>query len=158
VLDLQEQSITLAAHPDVHSARSALCRDTVVDRVFDERLKREGRYFCAGEVLRDVEHGDQPISKAQPFELEVALHRFELDRERDLRRARSVERVTKERGQTLDGALGLHRVFGDQCGDGVERVEQEMRIRARLERFEARDEELTLRLLLAELRISRAIA
>src|SRR5690606_21333124 len=69
---------------------------------------------------------------------EVVVHEADLVGEGDERARAGVEGVPEDARQPLDGALGLARLLLDERGDGVERVEEEVRVDLRAERDELR--------------------
>ena len=50
----------------------------------------------------------------------------------------AVQRVTQQAGQSRHRALRRRRILADECADGVQRVEEKVRLNARFQGGEAR--------------------
>ena len=101
----------------------------MLDGVLDERLQEEPRQEDRARVLRDV-----PLEVERPGVASLQ-YRGVLLEPRDLLLERLqlvvVERVAQQIAEACDEAAGLARVVGHEPGDGVERVEQEVRLEVR---------------------------
>ena len=80
---------------------------------------------------------------------QVAASELELAPQRHLGGVALIERVAEQLGEARDHALGGGRVVGDQRRDGVQRVEQEVRLQLLAQRVELRLGEMALELGLA---------
>ena len=78
----------------------------------------------------------EPAAEAGLLDVEVGLRKRELLIERRPFLLRSPQRVAKHLRQLLDGGVGSRRVGVNQRRDGVQRVEEEVRIDLRAQRFE----------------------
>ena len=132
--------------------------DTVLHRVLDERLQDE-----VGDERRACVRGDVPldpesIAVAHLLDLDVAAHEPQLLVERQVDRSSFVEQIPQqltepdERVERLVLPVAPH-----EHRDGVQRIEQEVRLQLRLERGEARALELRLELRRAEIAVAVAV-
>ena len=96
-----------------------------------------GTSFGPGAVAQ-VDRVAQPIAEAHPFDVEIGADDAQLLVERDERRRRAVERRAQQRGELPGHPLGAGRIVVHERGDRVQRVEQEVRLHARLDRGELR--------------------
>src|SRR6185437_13482298 len=82
-------------------------------------------------VVRDVERDCEPALEPHLHDVEVATEELDLAIERNLLLGWLVERVAEELAQPGDHPPNAPRVALDQAGDGVERVEEEVRVELR---------------------------
>src|SRR5215204_1094062 len=94
--------------------------------------------------------------KAHALDLQVEGQELKLLLERDLLRAGVLQGETEEVAQSSDHAVGRVRVAVQEGGDGVERVEEEVRMELHLEGFELRLRELRLEPRRAQLALAEA--
>jgi len=113
---------------DAHAAAAALFGNAVLDGVFDERLHGEGGRGVSLQRRRQVQLHLQRVAEAHLFDLQVVPHEGEFLFERHERLAARLQNVAEDGGEMLDGRLGALGLHVDERGDGVEGVEQEMRI------------------------------
>jgi hypothetical protein len=85
-----------------------------------------------------VDRAAQPVPEAGLFDPEIRAHDRNLGADRDGVALARVEREAQQRRELLDEALGAGGVLGDERGDRVQRIEEEVRVQARLERRQAR--------------------
>jgi hypothetical protein len=112
-------------------------RDGVLDAVLDERLESEPRDSHVSSGLVGVHLVAEAIAEPHAFYLEVVADDPQLIVDRDERRL-MIERRSQQRRELARHLLGAARILVDQRRDRVERVEQEMRLHARLERRQLR--------------------
>ena len=80
----------------------------------------------------------QPVAETRALDLEIGGRHLELVGERDELLLRAAEDVAEDVGEPLDARLGLVRIGADQLRDGVEAVEEEVRVHLRPQRGELR--------------------
>ena len=107
--------------------------------VLDDRLQQQHRHETVGDVGSTCQSYSQPVAEAHALEREISFgqHHFFLDG--DLFASVIAQRRVQQLAELLDrcdGACGLH--VGHQGRDAVERVVQEMRLKLRAQRGEAR--------------------
>src|SRR5262249_52408640 len=111
-------------------------RDPMPDRVFDQMLQGEARHRRRQQVLVDVEDRTQTIREARLLNSQVLAHEIELLRQRDFGRAMTRQGPAQHVAELLDDPSRRLVAVADQHRDGVQRVEEEVRIELRLERLE----------------------
>lgn len=89
-----------------------------------------GRVEAGGDLDRALE----PLAEARTLDVEVGAADVELALQRVLLATRRREQAAIELRQAQQRALGRRGIRRDQGGDGVERVEQQMRIELRAQR------------------------
>jgi hypothetical protein len=80
----------------------------------------------------------EPRAEAGLLDIEVGAGERQFLIERRPLRVGAAQRVAEHLGQLLDGGVGAGRVGVNQRGDGVERVEQEVRVDLRAQRLQLR--------------------
>ena len=113
------------------SQRAALLarRNRVLDRILNERLQDQAGHQRIRRTLVDVFLDDQAITEADLFDFEIQVQRMQLGPERDALHRIAVERVSQKIAQPAHSLVrGLVGAVEDERRDGVERVEQEMRV------------------------------
>ena len=106
--------------------------------VLHERLHDHRRHACSTHVVVDAHVDGQARSKACPFDLEVGTDELELFvEERPLALAPS-KRVPEYVGELFDRAVRDGWILVDEPRNGVQRIEEEMRIDLRPQRLQLR--------------------
>jgi len=121
-------------------------RDAVFDRVFDQGLQQQGRHEHVARVGVDVEADDEAIGKAHTLDVEVLAEELELGVERHFLLAEPLEGQAKEVAEAHQRAVGCVNIAVHERRDGVQRVEEKVRVQLLLERFELRFHELRFQL------------
>ncbi len=110
-----------------HAVLDGVLGEGLEDQVRDERVEERRRHG-----LGDL----QSVLEADALDVEVAPEEVELVAERDLLRGRVVEGAAEERAQPGDDAPNAAGIALDEGADGVERVEEEVRVELHPERRE----------------------
>ena len=121
-------------HRDASGARAL--RDAVTDRVLDEWLEDEGRHLVVESIGLHVDIDSQTRPEAQLLESEVVSSEVPLVRQiRGIARA-FIEGVTKQRTQSLQRLARGLRILLDQARQGVQGIEQKVRLDLGAKRLE----------------------
>jgi hypothetical protein len=120
------------------SVGSTRCGGHVLDAVLHQRVQGERGHIAGRERIRQVDRAAQPVPEAGLFDPEIRAHDRNLGADRDGVALARVEREAQQRRELLDEALGAGGVLGDERGDRVQRIEEEVRVQPRLERRQAR--------------------
>ena len=80
----------------------------------------------------------QAVAEARALDVEVAVEELKLLPERHLLRGRRVERQAQEVAEPRDHLVGRVRVGVDERGDGVQGVEEEVRVELHLQSLQLR--------------------
>jgi hypothetical protein len=144
--DAHERSVRphFGAHDDLARAVSARER-AVLDRVLDERLKQEPRQHCAAASRRDFPPETQRAAVASLEDLRVTAEPCHLLLD-GLHHARVLHGVAQEVPQAHDEPARLARILRHEPRDGVERIEQKVRLEMDTQPFELRFAAQLLRL------------
>src|SRR5262249_41674287 len=157
VADLHPETLADTPRADVNVVAAVPARDAVLDRVLDERLQDHPRHFAVERVGFDRHADSETILEARLFDVEVLLQELGLFLQRHLRLAAAIERDAEQIAQPADHSVGGIRIAVHERGNGVQRVEQEVRVQLRLERLEARLDDLRLELRGAQLPLLRLV-
>jgi len=118
-------------HPRLDDGTAALdaARYGVLDAVLDQRLQDQARHERGAGLGVGQHLHTQPLAEAQLLDGQVARQGVELVAEGHAQHRVGVERVAQEARQPRHHAVGGGVLaIEDQRGDGVERVEQEVRV------------------------------
>ena len=146
VAHFHPQLVALAARGDVDVAGPGLLRDAVLDRVLDERLEDQVRHERVERLGLHVEADDSRSAKRVCSIWRYLREEVELGLERDLLLADVLERQAQQVAQAHQRAIGGLDVAVHQRRDGVERVEEEVRVELLLERLQLRFDQPRLEL------------
>ncbi len=139
VLDLHDER---RAHPlrrHRHVPRAVFeARHPVLDGVLDKRLEQQRGHERAGHAGRNVERRREPVAEADALDVEVVVEESDLVGEGDLALPRVVEHAAQEGAQAGHHAAHARRVALGEGGNGVERVEEKVRVELHPQRVEAR--------------------
>ena len=132
VLDqhVHKRALGVGLHPDGATVGAVL--DTVVYRVFDQRLKAQWRYGLVLQGRGDGPFHLQALTQAQAFDGQVAPAQVEFPGQGNLLVV-GAQAGAEQLGQIQHRVFGLVRVAGNEAGDAVHAVEQEMGLDARLQ-------------------------
>src|SRR5208283_706894 len=106
----------------------------MLQHVLRQRLEREWREldvmkrFGYGYLIADAR------AEAGFLDFEIVAHDFEFLAQRNQAAVLGVEREAEQGGELADGILGASGVGGDERGDGVESVEEKVRVNTGFER------------------------
>ena len=108
----------------------------MTDRVLDQRLQRERQHETLERVRVDVLDDTKAFAETQVLERQIGAHEPELLLEWHFLAALTihVEHVAQQRRELLERALAVSRIDPHERRDGVQRVEQEVRIELRTQR------------------------
>ena len=110
--------------------------DAVADGVFNQRLQNQvGDKRVEGARI-DFGFDAKAIVEARLLNVDVLLQERELLMQRDFVHADAVERHAQQVGELERHVLGGFAVVASERGDGVQRVEQEVRLELDLQHFE----------------------
>src|SRR5947199_3061482 len=145
----------VAESAHVHYARRRAQFDAVADRVLRERLQQQRRNRSPPRLGRYIDRERHPIGKTGALDFEIPAQHGQLRVERDLLIAGVIERVAQQLAETgQHGDRFIVAFHANESADGVERVEEEVRLDLQLQRVQARVGERRLELR----RLQRALA
>ena len=133
VLHLQPEPLPGAPRADGDPPRVRVAGDAVAYRVLRQRLEGHPRNHRLHRVCRDVVADGQAVGEPRPFDFQISLHKADLVGQGRLMPVAVAERAAQQltqRGKRVRGRAGA--ALADQRGDGVQRVEQEVRLELRL--------------------------
>src|SRR5438045_4000217 len=113
--------------------RSRSLSGDVLDAVFDDRLQGQRRDLQIAEIRGHRYFVAKARAKAGGFDLEVVANDFEFLLEGDEAGLVGVDGEAKKRGEFANGVFSAFGIGGDEGGDGVEGVEEEVGMNAGLE-------------------------
>jgi hypothetical protein len=102
--------------------------DTVPHRILDEGLEKEARDERGSEIVGEIDHNRQPVREAHQLDPEIELLEGDLVGEANLLERIDGESGAEEFRQVEKHRLRLPAVLFHQAGDGIQGVEQEVRI------------------------------
>src|SRR5205823_6449997 len=144
VANANVQALAARLRPNLDLASLGALVDRVMHGVLDERLQRERRRAADERLRIDVGVDPQPPAVPQLLELEVPPRELPLLGERDDVALAVAQRVAEHVAELLHRALGLARVVPHERADGVQRVEEEVRMETAAQRVEPRNSEALL--------------
>src|SRR5690242_19551196 len=107
----------------------------MANRVLHERLQQHRRYLCARDSRRDFPLDAQPIAQARLLDPDVRFHEIQLLAQRNFLAALDGEQGAKQLAESADDLERLEVPLGDdERTDGVQRVEQEVRLQLQRQR------------------------
>src|ERR1051326_7360463 len=107
---------------------AGLGRQTMLDRIFDQRLQYQRRDLLASRFRRHIDLDAQTVSKAGLLDRKVGLKELELVFDGCKGTAGMSQHVTEHLGKPQGHFLGARWIFDDQISDRVKTVKQKMRI------------------------------
>lgn len=108
----------------------------MLEGILDKRLEDEVGDASVEEILIDVPMDGEVAFKAHLFDFQVAAEEIDFDAEGDFGDADVVEGEAEEIGETYDHAFGAWRVGMNEFGDGVEGIEEKVRMELHAEGIE----------------------
>src|SRR6266850_2486583 len=152
VPDREVQAAVDTSGADQEPTNGAARRDPVANRVFDERLEDQIGYLGVERFGLGVHHRCEALPEPNLLDVEVVSQELQLLLQRDLLRTRAIEHPPQQIAQPGQHADGEGILTGaNELADGVQRIEQEVRLELHLERFQARRGELGFELRGAQL-------
>src|SRR6267378_2550558 len=137
---------------DQEPTYGAARRDPVTNRVFDERLEDQIGHLGVERFGLGVHHRFEAVPEPNLLDVEVAPQELQLLLQRHLLRTRTVEHPPQQVAEPCQHADGEGILTGaNQLADGVQRIEQEVRLELHPERFQPRLGELGFELRGAQL-------
>lgn len=113
-------------------------REAMDDGVFNKGLKDHRRHFGVQHVFGHALTNAQPIPKRESLDFKVNLEELQLVGEWNLPRPAIIKANAEQAAEPTDRLdNGVILTLSRQHGDGIQRVEQEVRVQLRLERAEA---------------------
>ena len=112
--------------------------DAVAHGVFEERLQNQIRHQGIERLRRNVHLNLQSIAEARLLDLGVAFEEIDFFTQGDLLRVRALERMAQQVAKSHEHFICGFHVLVHERGDGVERVEKEMRVKLHLQRLQSR--------------------
>src|SRR2546423_1832996 len=128
----------------------------MLDRVFDQRLQDQVGHASVERLRIDLHLDGQAISKACLLDQQITFEHLQLLLERYFLHADVLQREPQQVAQARDQAVGLLDIPVHERRDGMQSVEQEMRVKLHLEhlqlrlrqpRFQLRCQQLSLAIL-----------
>jgi hypothetical protein len=109
--------------------RASPLQHAVLARVLHERLQDEDWYLRVAKIVRDIDAHPKPLVEPNLLDAQISRHEVDFGRQcrfvRVTRVDRSAQHVAQER-EGVNRAAGV--VIPDKCHDGVQTVEQEVRL------------------------------
>ncbi len=106
--------------------------------VFDERLQKQRRQHARLRLCFDVHIDMQALAEADFFNRQKALQKFQFFAQRNKLLFAEPQRHSQKIGQQDTHVARPGGVDAGQCADGIEAVEQEVRVDLRLQRLQFR--------------------
>src|SRR5436190_3576850 len=141
--DAQDERVAVAPPLDRHAATLGTALDAVLHGVLDQGLQDERRHERVEHGVVDADVDDEPVLEAYFRDVDVEIEQGELAPQGHLRLLSALEAVTQQVAEPGDHAAHAARVALDERGDGVEGVEQEVRVELTAEGVEPCLGELT---------------
>jgi hypothetical protein len=126
------------ARADADAPGIAAGADAVTNGILDERLQDEVRNWHVQDRLLDVDVDLEPVAEPRLLDVEVAPDELELATERHERAIAGGEGLAQEVAEPGDHLVGRLGILVHQLGNGVERVEEKVRVELHLQELETR--------------------
>jgi len=120
---------------DLHGATGGPRRQSVPNRVLDQRLERHRRHERDPRPVVDGLLEAQTAAEPDPPDGQVVLEEGQLLVQRDVRTVAAIEGQPQQVTQVLEHPSGLPRIGLEMRRDGVQGIEQEMRIELQTQRL-----------------------
>src|SRR5262249_52933771 len=133
ITHLKPQIVPVTLRANFQQAGPGAARDAVAERVFNQRLQQQAWRERVERRRVNFDLYRKTILKACLFNLKVTLREFNLLLERDLLRSGGVESHPQQFAQAHQHAVGRRHVLLHQHRNGVERVEEKVRLKLRLQ-------------------------
>src|ERR1051326_8029851 len=126
----------------VDAAAGGARRDAVADGVFDQRLQYEVGHEQVERAGLDGAAHFEPLAEAHLLDFEVFIEVLHLAFQRDLLNAGTIEGEPQKIAEPRDHAVGALHITIHERGDGVQRVEEKMRLKLHLENLDRKSTRL----------------
>src|SRR5512138_3770031 len=136
ILDDDLEQAVAASRRYANLAAFQQMRNAVMYRILDERLQHERRHGDLAHLIRHVETRAQPVAEANSFDGEKRLDERDLFFERNRLLARERQALAEELRHEKAHLTRGGGILTDERRDGIQAVEQEVRIELRTQRFE----------------------
>src|SRR6266852_1133899 len=137
VPDREVQAAVDTPSADQEPNHGAARRDPVTNRVFDERLEDQIGYLGVERFSLGVHHRFQALPEPDLLDVEVVPQELQFLLQRHLLRTRTIEHPPQEIAEPCQHADGEGILTGtNELADGVQRIEQKVRLELHLERFQ----------------------
>src|SRR5271165_1039617 len=146
VADLDPQLVEDLARRDANAARSAARADAVANGVLHQRLQEQVRHQRRQRDGLNIHVYLQPVLEARLLNVNVLLQEGQLAAERQFVDAHTVQREAQQVRQLQGHVLGGESIVAGQRGDGIQGVEQEVRLKLDLQHLKLRVGELRFQL------------
>src|SRR5208337_538151 len=133
VTDLHPQLVEDLARRDANEARSTGGAYAMADGIFHQRLQEQIRHQCRQGVWLDVHLHLQPVVEASLLNVNVLLEERQLAAERHFVDTHGIQREAQQVRQLQRHVLSGEAVVAGQSGDGIQSVEQEVRLKLDLQ-------------------------
>ena len=129
VVDAQADAVAAARASDADAASRYALGNAMLDGVLDQRLQQQIWNLRVQQVCRDVHADPQTFPETNLLDVDIALQIFDFLGKGHLRTVRVLGGATQELAEPDDHA---HRrvvsMIAHETGDGIERVEHEVRL------------------------------
>src|SRR4029453_4313365 len=104
----------------------------------DQRLQQQNWNAGLSQVVGHTSAHFQPVAEARPLNVEIARQQLELAVERDLLSGAELQSLPEQVAQARNHVVGLVGVVMHHLGDGIQRVEEEVRLQLHVEQLQLR--------------------
>src|SRR5208337_2992215 len=146
VADLDPQLVEDLARRDANAAGSAARADAVANGVLHQRLQEQVRHQRRQSAGLNIHLHLQPVVEARLLNVNVLLQEGQLAAERKFVDADSIQREAQQVRQLQGHVLGGEAIVAGQRGDGIQGVEQEVRLKLDLQHLKLCVRELRFQL------------
>src|SRR5271165_3361036 len=136
VADLHPQLVENLARRNANEAGSATRANAVADGIFHQRLQYQIRHQRPQRMRLDVHLHLQPVLEARLLNVNVFLEERQLAAERHFVDTHGVQREAQQVRQLQSHVLGREAVVPGQGGDGIQGIEQKVRLELDLQYLE----------------------
>src|SRR5688572_13018270 len=148
-VEFEQGAVAAGAHGDL--PRRGPGTNAVLDGVFDERLQQKVGDQRVQRLGLDVEYHRQTIAEPRLFDFQVLREEIELLLQRHFLHAHALQRHAEQIAQPRDHRVGGVDIAMHQRRNGVQRVEQKVRLHLALQGMQPRFNEPRFKLHGAEL-------
>ena len=136
VLDVDDHRLRIEADVDIDFPLLEFTQAPVAHGVLHEGLQQERGYRVLLDALFHPKRNLKAIPEPCVDEGEICPKDGHFLPDRDLTPAGIVKRLTKQVAQAPDHLVGRNGIFVHGGGDGVQRIEEEVRLQLEAQRFE----------------------
>ena len=129
VANFKVETTLRTAGGDVDMNSAGKWFDAVTNGIFNQRLKDQLRYKRIIESALDI-HADQKfVFETSAHDVEIEFKKMQLFGEANFLSRRTGNCEAQELAQARNHLIGCAHVFVHRCGDGVKRIEEEVRLK-----------------------------